>query len=347
MVFRKDSIQFVWLFLLLLVLASNFSLYHSSFGASLLPAKMNGVVIGSILDLTIVAPVLFLVWQRKLGWKNFLVFMAGGLIVVRFMIPMEYLAPFTAITWVGFGMEGAFLLFEILLLVTLFKYLPEIIRTVKKSPLPLLFSFSHAVDEKVRKQPIIQVICSEMLMFYYAFGSWKKKPTHKENTFTLHKKSSLIAFQVMMIHAIVIETLGIHWWLHDKSIILSVILLVLNIYSVIFFLGDMQAVRLNPLQVGQDRLYVSFGLMKRMEISFEDIDEVIEDKEILEQKLSKKTIDFVARDFEKVYPHVILKLRCPVEATLPIGIKKQYEQVAIRVDEPVKFKEVLKQKLQG
>lgn len=345
MVFKKDSIQMVWPFLLLLVLASNFSFYHSSLWVNLLPSKMNGIVLASIFDLTIVAPVLFLAWRRKLGWKNFLELMAGGLIIARFMIPMEYLAPFKALTWGGFVIEGAFLLLEVLLLVTLFKYLPEIIRTVKKSPLPLLFSFSHAVDERVKKHPFIKVICSEMLMFYYAFGSWKKKPKHQANTFTLYKNSSLIAFQVMMIHAIVIETLGIHWWLHDKSFILSLILLVINIYTVIFFLGDIQAVRLNPLQVEHDCLYVSLGLMKRMEIRYEDIEEVIEDKEIVEQKRSNKAIDFVAGDFEKVYPNVILKLRCPVEATLLMGIKKQYEQVAIRVDDPRKFKEVLKQKL--
>jgi membrane protein YdbS with pleckstrin-like domain len=344
MVFKKESIPIVWLFLLFLVLASNFSLYHSSLGVNMLPVNRNGVVIGSILDLTIVAPILFLAWRRKLSWKNLIMLMAGGLIVARFMIPMEYLAPFKVLTWVGFVIEGAFVLLEILLLVTLFKYLPEIIRTVQKSPLPLLFSFSHAVDEKVRKHPVIQVICSEMLMFYYAFGIFKKKPQHKENTFTLYKKSSLIPFQLMMIHAIVIETLGIHWWLHDKSFILSLILLVTNIYSVILFLGDIQAVRFNPLQIEDDRMYVSLGLMKRMEIRWEDIEEVIEDRKILEQKISKKTIDFVARDFEKVYPNVILKLKCPVEVTLLMGIKREYEQVAIRVDESEKFKELLKQK---
>ncbi|AMQ08152.1 beta-carotene 15,15'-monooxygenase [Sporosarcina sp. FSL K6-1540] len=345
MVYKRESIHIVWLILLLLVLASNFALYRSSFGLNLLPTKTNGVVLGSILDLTIVAPVLFLAWQRKMSWKYLIVLMAGGLMVARFMIPMEYLAPFKTITLAGFVIEGALVLLEVLLLVTLFKYLPEIIQTVKKSPLPLLFSFSHAVDEKVRKHPIIQVICSEMLMFYYAFCIWKKKPQEKDNTFTLYKKSSLIAFQVMMIHAIVIETIGIHWWLHDKSFILSLILLVINIYSVLLFLGDIQALRFNPLQIEHESMYVSLGLMKRMEIRWEDIEEIIEDPDVLEQKFSKNTIDFIARDFEKVYPSVLLKLKYPVEATLLMGVKKFYDQVAIRVDDSERFKELVKQKL--
>jgi len=345
MVIKKSSIHIVWPFLLLLVLASNFTLYRSSFGINMLPENTKGVVIGSLIDLTIVAPVLFLAWKRKLSWKNLIILMGGGLILARFLIPMEYLAPFKALTWVGFGIEGAVVLLELLLFVTLFVYLPKIIRTVKKSQLPLLFSFSNAVEEKVRKHPIIQVVCSEMLMFYYAFGIWRNKPQHRNNMFTLEKNSSYIAFQVMMIHGIVIETIGIHWWLHEKSFILALILLVLNIYTVILLLGDIQAVRFNPLQVEHDRMYVSLGLMKRMEIRWEDIAEVIEEREKLEQKLSKDTIEFIARDFEKIYPTVILKLKQPVKATLLMGLKKEYEQVAIRVDNAERFKEVLKEKL--
>ncbi len=347
MVIKKSSIQIAWPFLLLLVLASNFSLYRSSFGINMLPENTNGVVIGSLIDLTIVAPVLFLAWKRKLSWKNLIILMGGGLILARFLIPIEYLAPYKALTWFGFGIEGVAVLLELLLFVTLFIYLPKIIRTVKKSQLPLLFSFSNAVEENVKKHPIIQVVCSEMLMFYYAFGIWRKKPQHRNNTFTLEKKSSYIAFQVMMIHCIVIETIGIHWWLHDKSVILSLILLVLNIYTVILLLGDIQAVRFNPLQMERDCLYVSLGLMKRMKIKWDEIAEIIEEREILEQKLSKNTIDFVARDFEKIYPTVILKLKQPVKATLLMGMEKEYEQVAIRVDDAERFREALREMVEN
>ncbi|MDZ5610620.1 hypothetical protein U2I54_27385 [Bacillus pseudomycoides] len=97
----------------------------------------------------------------------------------------------------------------------------------------------------------------------------------------------------MMIHAIVIETLGIHWWLHDKSIIISIILLVLNIYSVVYFLVNIQTIRLNPMYINERSMYFSLGLLKRAEIDFNDIECVIEDSMILKSKLSKDTIDFI------------------------------------------------------
>ncbi|MGE6831671.1 beta-carotene 15,15'-monooxygenase [Priestia megaterium] len=346
MVLHKKTVSFVALFLLLLVISSNYVLYHSSFGLQSLSANLTGVVVGSILDLSLVAPLLFLAWQRKFSVKYFIVLMATGLIAARFIIPSEYLASFQSVMWLGVGIEGVLILFELSLLFMLVKNVPPILRRIKSSSLPLLFSFSQAVNEKFPKQTFIHILCSEMLMFYYAFGTWKKQPSTEGNTFTLYKRSSFITFQIMIIHAIVIETLGLHWLLHNTSIILSVVLLILNIYSIVFFLGDIQALRLNPLRVDDDHLYISFGLAKRMELPFRDIAEIVEDANILEQKIPNTTIEFIARDFETVYPDLLLILKSPIEATLFMGIKKKYQRVAIRADDPHALKKIVKERLE-
>ncbi|MFV5315222.1 beta-carotene 15,15'-monooxygenase [Priestia megaterium] len=346
MVLHKKTVSFVALFLLLLVISSNYVLYHSSFGLQSLLADLNGVVVGSILDLSLVAPLFFLAWQRKFSLKYFIVLMATGLITARFIIPSEYLASFQSVMWLGVGIEGVLILFELSLLFMLIKNVPPILKRVKSSSLPLLFSFSRAVNEKFPKHAFIHILCSEMLMLYYAFGTWKKQPSTEGNTFTLYKRSSFITFQIMIIHAIVIETLGLHWLLHNTSMTLSIVLLILNIYSIVFFIGDIQALRLNPLRVEDDRLYISFGLAKRMEISFKDIEEIIEDTHILQQKVPNTTIEFMARDFETVHPDLLLILKSPIEATLFMGIKKKYQQVVIRVDDPHRFKKLVKERLE-
>ncbi|MFS0619356.1 beta-carotene 15,15'-monooxygenase [Priestia megaterium] len=346
LVLHKKTVSFVALFLLLLVISSNYVLYHSSFGLQSLPADLNGVVVGSILDLSLVASLLFLAWQRKFSLKHFIVLMATGLIAARFIIPSEYLASFQTVMWLGVGIEGVLILFELSLLFMLVKNVPPILRRIKSSSLPLLFSFSRAVNKKFPNQTFLHILCSEILMFYYAFGTWKKQPSNEGNTFTLYKRSSFITFQIMIIHAIVIETLGLHWLLHNTSIILSIVLLILNIYSIVFFLGDIQALRLTPLRVDDDHLYISFGLGKRMEIPFRDIAEIVEDAHILEQKIPNTTIEFIARDFETVHPDLLLTLKSPIEATLFMGIKKKYKQVAIRVDDPHAFKKIVKERLE-
>jgi len=330
--------QNIWLAFLFMVLVSNYMLYNTGLGSSILPIETNGVVLGSLIDLVVIVPVLWMLYKGKFSLKQAIFLAAFGCIAARFIIPLEHLQPFVAVTWAGFAIEAILILLEIFLVATLVRYLPRILDDVRASSLPDLFSFSQAVEKQIPKHPVIQMICSDLLVLYYGFASWKRQ---ERPGLTLHKNSSYIAFQLMIIHGIAIETIGIHWWLHEKSMILSIVLLIFNIYSVIFFIADMQAIRLNPVYVTDDTIYVSLGLMKRTEIHFDKIEEIIVDEEQLERKLSKDTIDFVARDFGEAYPQVILKMKEPVEVTFMLGIKKRYNQVAIKVDQSQEFKQML------
>ena len=190
----------------------------------------------------------------------------------------------------------------------------------------------------VKYNLIIQIIRAELLVFYYAISSWRSPIP---NGITVYKKSSFIALQVMLIHAIIVTTLRIHYWLHDKAPLLSIILLVLNIYSLLFFLGDMQALRLNPIYATNNSIYISLGLMKRTEIHYTNIEAIIDEPEILQKKLSKNTVDFMIRDFEKVYPDIILKMKKPQKVTLFMGREKEFDFVAIRSDYPEQLKQLI------
>ncbi|MRG85909.1 beta-carotene 15,15'-monooxygenase [Salinibacillus xinjiangensis] len=345
MVLKKTLYRNSILILLFLVLGSNIALYHTTLGAHILPEDPSGVVIGSMIDIAVISPLLFMAWKRNWSLKSMVISIAAGLVLVRLLIPMDYLAPFEVITWFGFAVEGILVLFEVLVIASLVKYLPNIVRSVKLSTIPVVFSFPNAVEQQVKSSSIIKVISSDLLMFYYAFASWRKQPRQGDRLFTIHQKTSFIAFQIMMIHAIVIETIGIHWWLHEKSMILSLILLVLNIYSVIFFIANIQSVRLNPIQTTETGIYLSLGLMKRMEIKWSDIQEVIDNPGQLEQKSPKNTIEFMAVDLEKVQPDVILRLKRPKKATLMMGISKEFDRVSVRVDDPNRFKRTIKDHL--
>jgi hypothetical protein len=336
--------QNIWLVFLFVVLISNYSLYNTGLGLSILPAETAGVVLGSLIDFIIVIPVLFMLYKRKFSVKQAIVLAASGCIAARFIIPIDHLQPFVAVTWAGFVVEGALIVIEVLFVTTLVYYMPKILRDVRASALPDIFSFPQAVEKHAPKYPIIQLLCTDLLVLYYGFASWKMR---ERAGLTLHKSSSYIAFQMMMIHAIVIETIGIHWWLHDKSMILSILLLILNVYSVLFFIADMQAVRLNPIYATNDSLYLSLGLMKRAKIRFANIEKMEEDPELLKEKLSKDTIDFIARDFGEAYPQIMLKMKEPVEVTFMLGFKKSYNNVAIKADQVHELKEILQQGMEN
>ncbi|WP_409369840.1 beta-carotene 15,15'-monooxygenase [Lysinibacillus sp. 38-6] len=322
--------QHIWLALLFVVFISNYALYNTGLGLSILPVETTGVVLGSLIDLIVVMPLLMMLYKRKFSIKQAILLAAAGCIAARLIIPIHHLQPFVALTWAGFVVEGVFIAIEVLVVVTLFYYMPKIVADVRASALPAIFSFPQAVEKHAPKYTVIQMLCADLLVLYYGFASWKRK---ERTGITLHKNSSYIAFQIMMIHAIVIETIGLHWWLHEKSLLLSILLLIINVYSVVFFIADMQAIRLNPLYATNDALYISLGLMKRATIRFAMIEKIEEEQELLKGKLPKDTIDFIARDFGEAYPQLILKMKEPVEVTFMLGIKKRYQAVAIKADQ--------------
>jgi len=328
----------IWISLLIMVLLSNIMLYNTQLGASILPAETKGVVFGSLLDLILVMPLLFMLSKRKFSIKTAILTAATGCILARILIPNVILKPFMAVTWAGIAIEVIVIAFELLLIVTFVRYLPRILSSVKKSLLPMNFAFPAAVDRYVKKNPLVQVLCSELFMFYYAVFAWKKKVPEG---ISLHKNTSYMAFMLLIIHGIVLETLGLHWWLHEKSMILSIVLLVLNIYSVFFFLAEMNAVRLNPIHLTEDAMYISFGISKRAKILYEDIEMIIEEHEELEKKLQADTLSFIAREFEDGKPQMILKLKRPVKASLLMGFEKEYTKIAIRCDQPTELKMAL------
>lgn len=326
----------IWLILLLLVLTSNFVLYKTQLGDLILTEETNPVVFGSLLDLVVISPILFMLYKKKFSWKMAVALIATGCITAKVLIPASYLQPFDAITWTGIALEAAIVIFEISLIISFIRYMPKIRNAVRKSVFPAVFSFPQAVDKYVQKNPIIHVICSEALMFYYLLVSWKKKP---RNGITIYKSSNYIAFQIMLIHAIVIETIGVHWMLHIIGLnpIVLAVMLILNIYGIFFIIADIQTLRLNPIYINNDAVYISQGLMKRAEIRFDNIEKIITAQEVLQSKLAKNTLQFVAKDFEKVFPDVIIKLNKPIKATLTMGLQKEYSQVAIRTDSPAEF----------
>ncbi|MBB4823105.1 competence protein ComGC [Sporosarcina luteola] len=336
----------LYAFLFVLVVFSNYLAYRLP--VIPVPPDARGMVIGSLIDLSIIAPLLILAMTRKKGFtlKRFVTFMVLGLVAARFIIPSAQFAAFAFIPYIAIGVEVLLLLAEISLIFLLIKHVPSILKEVKLEQASSLFAFPALVKKKVSAHPLISMLAAESLMFYYALASWKRKPSLAQNQFTLHQKTSLVAFNVMLIHAIVVETIGFHWWLHEKSVLLAIVLLVLNIYSLVYILADIQAVRLNPLVVEEDRLYVSLGLGKRMEIPYQDIERLEWGKEAEAVSLKDQSmIDFIARDFEEVKPHCVIYFKKPLTATVFLGFEKPFTAAAIRLDEPLKFRHLLEDKM--
>lgn len=336
MVYRKTRVANLAIAFLLLVLVTNFLLYQSSVPDFLSLQVTSGAAIGSLIDLAIIAPLLFYA-AFKISVKQTIGLMVAGLVIARFLIPSELFAPFAGILYAGIAVEVLLVLAELGLLFLVIWKVPLIRKQMTEMNEGAIYSLLPSVEKVVTKNVFIRIVMSEFLMMYYAFFTWKKKAPSHAGVVTMHVKTSAVAFNIMLIHGIVIETIGLHWWLHEKSIVLSIILLIFNIYSVFFFLADIQITRLHPLEIKNGKLYITKGLTARMVVPLNMLKEV----EWGVALPSKDTLQFMYRDFEDVVPQAIIHLQEPIEATIFMGMKKSVTEFAIRVDEPQKLKELL------
>ena len=96
---------------------------------------------------------------------------------------------------------------------------------------------------------LLDMISSEITIFYYSILSWWKKPLSILNdaqTYSYHKNTSAIAFYMMLIHALVLESVGFHFLLHSWNATFAIIVLILNVYTLLFILAEIQVDSIMP-----------------------------------------------------------------------------------------------------
>lgn len=227
-----DKKQYVLMVLLFFVLSANFLVYRLPLSQPVVTKEAQLLVMASIVDLVILAPIIILALVGGFSLKRLLLLTMGGFFLVRWFIPGLYLESLLSISHIDLAVGAVFFALEIGVILALIRIIPSIVRGVRHSDDSFLFSLPMSVEKDVGPNIIYRVFVSELLMFYYAFFSWKKKKG--DSGYSLHKKSSLVMIHIMTIHAVAIETIGLHWWLHEQSAIISIILLILNVYSIAF-----------------------------------------------------------------------------------------------------------------
>lgn len=324
MVFQR-VVDYKWLLIACVILLSNMIVYQLSFVSALSNEEVRGMVIGSLIDCAVVAPALLLLQKGKWSVKNFVVFVAAGILFARLVIPNGLMEPFRYITFSAIAVEAGLVLVELIILFVFIKYLPSIIRAVKLEQEQLIFAFPRIVAEKVKDNLLIRVLCAEMLVFYYAFCSWKKK---QPSGLTVYKNSMYVPFLVMIFHAAFFEAVAFHWFFHDRMPILAWGHTILSLYGLVFLLADFRALVLNPVRIDNGNLYLSNGLFKQTKIDLNNISTLhlsVQDEEIYHFKVLGNTDE---------QPDFVIELKELQTIQLVGGFVKKAKYIGVYADEP-------------
>lgn len=338
----------IWIGLVSLIMLSNYLLY----ALPIVPAARKEVVLGSLLDCMFVIPIItyFFIIRKRYSLTYIVPVVIAGYIFARFIIPSDYLQDFSYVSYIIIAGEIAFVCLELFLLYKIVRKLPTIIKKYKEYKSEYS-SFSYAIDAAfdatMKRNKLIDIIVTECKLIYYAFLSWREKVPEGEYVYSYHKKTGAIGVYIMIIHATLIESIGFHYLLHQWNPVIAWILLILNVYAMIYFIAEIQAMRKNPLNVTEEQVIIQIGLGKKIVIPFTQIDNIAFYKgdELLTAKEGKQVLDATVMEFIKEPATFEITLKEPVKAQLLYGFSKTVSRVHLNVDEERKFYDAVKEKL--
>lgn len=336
-----------FLVLSFLVIGSNVILYKTSF----FQPVPNSVVLGSMFDFLLVVPLLtyYFIIRKRYSWKLTLLVALLSYGLASYIIPNTLLDNFSVVPKAFLLLEAGFIIIELSLLILVLKKFPKVKKTLMELPaeIPFLIKIKRAVNMHFVQSRLVDAVVSEVTMLYYALFSWRDAALNADNAFTYHKNTSYVALQLMLIHALIIESVGLHYFFSQMNHTVSLILLLLNIYSILFIIGQMQAVKKVPLIVTDQSLIICIGFMKELELPFSAIQEIRTYEGPNEIPSSEKKYTFEARvsDFIPEKPAIELLLKKTVQSAIIYGFRKNVTRVLIKVDHSSELKRQIEQKM--
>lgn len=336
--------KWFWFSLILaLVIASNVLIYRLE---SLGPLP-TGIALGSLFDFIITIPLLvyFFIIRKRYSLKYILPVMIAGYVAAVLIIPHGLLSAYSFVKYILLAGEAAFFLLELYVVFKLFAKLPKIIKSYRtnESEIPTFpYRMKQAWDQHLKRSRVQDFFFSDMIMFYYSLFSWRKKPVFSlpdDSMYTFHKKTGAIALYVMLIHALVLESVGFHFLLHSWNPLVAIIVLILNVYTLLFFIAEIQVIRHCPIMITDNHLYLQVGIIKQLIVPLKDIKSIhyYDGPEKLTKEEEKHIFDAVLADFMKEKPTFEVEFTHPVEARFLYGFKKQVTKAHLRLDDPQKF----------
>ncbi|WP_449539252.1 hypothetical protein [Ferdinandcohnia sp. Marseille-Q9671] len=333
---KKKSI-YIFIFLALLILGSNYTvMIIKPFGP-----VTDTLILATLFDLTIVLPLFFYLFvvRNRFSLITLLPVIIAGFWFAYFIVPNHDLAIFHYAKYGIFLIEGIFIAIELFLAVFLIRKIPTLYRQYQhQKEIDLYFpsALRNALMETFGKKKVIDILVFDFSIFYYAFFVWKKKweRENDENTFTIHKNSGYFGLFIMLVHAMVIEVIGVHFLIaHFWSPVAAWIFTIFDVYALLWIIADYHAIRLSPIVLSNNKLFAQVGIRREIQVDLENIKSITPtqtDKKV--RNMEKESFAITLPDFFEEDPQFEIELKQPTIATLPFGKKKKITKLYVTVD---------------
>ena len=227
------------------------------------------LAIGITYDLMLTSPLLFYILIRKTKVPKITVvlFLVIGFMLAIFLVPSHQQFHLHLIT--------AYLLpaIELVFLFYNFYHIYRIIKALKNSPdrsNDFYFIIRESVIKTMGNVWVAKIFATEIAMFYYAVGTWKRAERPK-GSFTSFKENGVTALLGVIIFIITFETAIVHLLVFRWSETTAWILTAVSMYLVIQIFAHLRALKRRFIRINDHELLLKYGLFGDMQIHLNDI----------------------------------------------------------------------------
>ena len=176
-----------------------------------------------------------------------------------------------------------------------------------------------------------EIVASEVSIFYYALFCWRKQPKEVQgHAFTVHERSGWGTVLACILVLIVAEGIGMHLLLSMWSPVAAWVWTALDVWGVLWLLGDYHALRLRRSSIDDEALHLRQGLRWSVTVPLETIVSVEPVRS--EAQWKHKDVLKVAMLDE---PRWLISFAEPLVASSMAGIRKEVRAIALLPDDDV------------
>jgi hypothetical protein len=175
-------------------------------------------------------------------------------------------------------------------------------------------------------------------MLYYAFLFWRK-PMLEANTttFSYHRTNEYIAVFIGLMTLFIGESIAVHYFLATIDNNIAWIATFGSIYTILWVIGDFQAIRLNPISISKETLKLNAGNRWKVTVTREIVDKIVDIKHARALTRRKDYLDMTVAG----EPSLLVILKESVRVRGLFGIKRECKYIGIFVDDLATFKQTI------
>lgn len=119
---------------------------------------------------------------------------------------------------------------------------------------------SAAARTLVGEGRVVELVASEVTMVYYAFFGWRQRPEPRQRPISFHERNGWGSVVACILVLIAAEGLAMHLFLARWSSIAAWAWTALDVWTMIWLLGDYHALRLRRTWLDDQALHLQLGL---------------------------------------------------------------------------------------